>query len=121
MTSDCPFPDKPVIKYLGRYCPPELVSCPTCGRTHLRDELGNTTPFIEWAEQVRKALNSLHRPIKIAVMGCEVNGPGEAKDADLGIALGEGRAAIFRHGKVIRTIPLSQAMDVLIEEAQRTW
>lgn len=118
---DCPFREKPVIKYLGSFITPTLVSCPTCGRTHLRDETGDVGPFIEWAKRVDEAIRKLRRPLKVAVMGCEVNGPGEARDADVGIALGKGRAALFRRGRVLRTVPLNQALPALLEEVERTW
>jgi (E)-4-hydroxy-3-methylbut-2-enyl-diphosphate synthase len=119
---DCPFRDKPVIKYLGGYVTPELVSCPTCGRTHLRDEqTGDTSPFIAWVEQVEAAISTMRRPLTVAVMGCEVNGPGEARHADVGIAIGKGRAAIFKHGETLRTVPLNEALPALLEEIGRTW
>lgn len=119
---ECPFRTRPVIKYLGRHYTPDLISCPTCGRTHLRDEkTGDTRPFIELCEMVEDALRKLKRPLKVAVMGCEVNGPGEAKDADVGIALGKGRAALFKHGQIVRSMPLSGAIQALLEEINRTW
>ncbi len=120
--TECPFTTNPVIKYLGRSITPTLISCPGCGRTHLRDEkTGELTPFYEWCKRVDEAIKNLRRPLKVAVMGCEVNGPGEASDADIGIALGKDRAALFKHGKVIRTMPLSGALDWLLEEVERTW
>lgn len=118
----CPFKTRPVIKYLGRPVSPELISCPTCGRTHLRDEkTGEPTPFYEWCNRVDEAIRHIKRPLKVAVMGCEVNGPGEARDADIGIALGKGRAALFKHGEIISTVPLNEALDWLLEEVERTW
>lgn len=57
----------------------------------------------------------------MAVMGCEVNGPGEAKDADVGLALGKGKAALFKHGEIVRTVPLDEALDLLLQEVERTW
>ena len=118
----CPFRTKPVIKHLGRFITPELISCPTCGRTRLRDEqTGDTAPFISWVEQVDEAISRIRRPLKVAVMGCEGNGPGEARDADVGIALGKGRAALFKHGEVVRSMPLNEAIPVLLEEIERTW
>jgi (E)-4-hydroxy-3-methylbut-2-enyl-diphosphate synthase len=118
----CPFRDKPVIKYLGHYVTPELVSCPTCGRTHLRDEqTGDTAPFIAWVEQVEAAISTMRRPLVVAVMGCEVNGPGEARQADVGIAIGKGRAALFKRGEILRTVPLNEAIPALLEEIERTW
>jgi len=118
----CPFTTRPVIKYLGRPITPTLISCPTCGRTHLRDEkTGEPTPFYEWCNRVDEAISRIRRPLKVAVMGCEVNGPGEAREADIGIALGKGRAALFKHGEIIRTVPLEEALDWLLEEVERTW
>lgn len=120
--SECPFRTRPVIKYLGQAISPDLISCPTCGRTHLRDtQTGDTAPFIEWCERVDEAIRHIRRPLKVAVMGCEVNGPGEARDADVGIALGKGRAALFKHGEIVRTVPLNEALDWLLKEIERTW
>ncbi len=122
MVEECPFRTRPVIKYLGRPTSPSLISCPTCGRTRLRDpETGDPTPFYEWCERVEAAIRQIHRPLKVAVMGCEVNGPGEARDADVGIALGKGRAALFKHGQHLRTVPLGEAIQALLEEIDRTW
>ena len=120
--TECPFREKPIIKYLGRFITPDLISCPSCGRTRLRDpETGDPTPFYEWCNRVDEAIRNIRRPLKVAVMGCEVNGPGEARDADIGIALGKGRAALFKHGQVVRTVPLEGALDWLLEEVERTW
>jgi (E)-4-hydroxy-3-methylbut-2-enyl-diphosphate synthase len=85
-----------------------LVSCPTCGRTEA-DTLGLT-------EAVGNFLQTVERPIKVAVMGCVVNGPGEAKDADVGIACGKGKGVIFKKGKVARTVKESEFLRSLIEE-----
>jgi (E)-4-hydroxy-3-methylbut-2-enyl-diphosphate synthase len=87
---------------------PVLVSCPTCGRTEA-DTLGLATTVDEY-------LQNITRPIKVAVMGCIVNGPGEAKDADVGIACGKGRGAIFRKGKVVRTVKESAFLQAIIAE-----
>lgn len=119
---ECPFRTRPVIKYLGRHITPVIISCPTCGRCHLRDpETGDTTPFFNWCEQVEEAVSKIRRPLKVAVMGCEVNGPGEAKDADVGIALGKKRAALFKHGEIVRSMALNEAVPALLEEIERTW
>jgi len=75
---------------------PILVSCPSCGRAEV--------DIVKLAEQVEKQLIKIDKPIKVAVMGCVVNGPGEAKDADIGIACGKGKAVLFKKGKKIRTI-----------------
>jgi (E)-4-hydroxy-3-methylbut-2-enyl-diphosphate synthase len=87
-----------------------LVSCPTCGRTEI--------DLIGLAEQVDERLKSVRKPIKVAVMGCVVNGPGEARDADVGIAGGKGKAIIFRKGKVVRTVPESEMLEALMSEVQ---
>jgi len=120
--NECPFRTRPVIKYLGPHITASLISCPTCGRTHLRDEkTGDTTPFIEWCEIVEEAIRKVKRPLLVAVMGCEVNGPGEAKNADVGIALGKSKAVLFKHGQIVRSVPLNSAVQVLLEEMERTW
>jgi len=120
--TECPFREKPVIKYLGRFITPDLISCPTCGRTHLRDpETGDPTPFYEWCNQVDEAIRHIRRPLKVAVMGCEVNGPGEAKHADIGIAFGKGRGVLFKRGQIVRTMPWDECIPALLEEIERTW
>jgi (E)-4-hydroxy-3-methylbut-2-enyl-diphosphate synthase len=119
---ECPFRTRPVIKYLGRFVTPEIISCPGCGRTHLRDpKTGDTAPFEAWVKQVDEVLRRTNRPLTVAVMGCEVNGPGEARQADVGLALGRNRAALFKHGEVLRTVPLERALDELLAEIERTW
>jgi (E)-4-hydroxy-3-methylbut-2-enyl-diphosphate synthase len=90
---------------------PEIIACPTCGRTRI-DLFGIV-------ERVEKALATSTAPIKIAVMGCVVNGPGEAREADIGIAGGDGTGALFRKGKVIRTFPEEQLVEALLEEVAR--
>ncbi len=90
---------------------PEIIACPTCGRTRI-DLFGIV-------EQVEKALTASRVPIKIAVMGCVVNGPGEAREADIGIAGGDGIGALFRKGKVIRTFPEEQLVEVLLKEVAK--
>jgi len=87
---------------------PELISCPTCGRTKM--------DVVSLAEQVEGILGTVHAPIRVAVMGCEVNGPGEAREADIGIAGGGDRVLIFRKGRIIRHCPRSQALNVFREE-----
>ncbi len=86
----------------------ELISCPTCGRTQV--------DLIGLADQVESRLASLEKPLKVAVMGCVVNGPGEARDADIGVACGNGTGAVFRHGEVVRKVPESEIVDALMEE-----
>jgi len=88
-----------------------LVACPTCGRIEI--------DLIPLANKVEEDFNKLGKPITVAVMGCVVNGPGEAKMADLGIAGGKGRGVIFRKGEVIRTVDEPEFMSALIEEGDR--
>jgi (E)-4-hydroxy-3-methylbut-2-enyl-diphosphate synthase len=88
-----------------------LVACPTCGRIEI--------DLIPLANKVEEHFNKLGKPITVAVMGCVVNGPGEAKMADLGIAGGKGRGVIFRKGEVIRTVDEPEFMQALIEEGDR--
>ncbi|WP_268873783.1 flavodoxin-dependent (E)-4-hydroxy-3-methylbut-2-enyl-diphosphate synthase [Massilioclostridium coli] len=87
-----------------------LVSCPTCGRTKIN--------LIELANQVEQAVQNIHKPIKVAVMGCAVNGPGEARDADLGIAGGDGCAVIFKKGEIIKKVPEQEVLAALLEEIE---
>lgn len=86
---------------------PELISCPTCGRTKI--------DLIALAGEVEKRLKSVHKPITVAVMGCAVNGPGEARCADVGIAGGIGEGLLFRKGEIVRKVPQSQLVDELFK------
>ena len=95
---------------LGKDCI-EVVSCPTCGRTKI--------DLIPSANQIAEAGKAIPAKLKGAVMGCVVNGPGEAKDADIGIAGGDGCAVLFRKGEVIRKIPEDQIIPVLLGEIKR--
>ncbi|MFC1949651.1 flavodoxin-dependent (E)-4-hydroxy-3-methylbut-2-enyl-diphosphate synthase [Chloroflexota bacterium] len=90
---------------------PVLVSCPSCGRTEV--------DLVELASVVEKELLNIDKPIKVAVMGCVVNGPGEAKDADVGIACGKGRGVLFRKGKKIEVVEEKDFVKVLMEEVGR--
>ncbi len=90
---------------------PTLVACPTCGRIEI--------DLIPLANKVEQHFTKVGKPITVAVMGCVVNGPGEAKMADLGIAGGKGRGVIFRKGEIIRTVDEPQFMEALIEEGNR--
>lgn len=90
---------------------PEMVSCPTCGRC--------CVDLIPIANEVAERLRSRRIPIKVAVMGCEVNGPGEARDADIGVASGHGVGVIFAHGKTVRKVPEAQIVDALFDEIDR--
>lgn len=90
---------------------PEIIACPTCGRTRI-DLFGIV-------EQVERALQGVTAPIKIAIMGCVVNGPGEAREADIGVAGGEGVGILFRKGRVVRKFPEERLVEVLLEEVAR--
>ena len=87
----------------------EIVSCPSCGRAQV--------DVYTLAEQVTAGLTGMDVPLRVAVMGCVVNGPGEAREADLGVASGNGKGQIFVRGKVIKTVPESEIVETLIEEA----
>ena len=89
----------------------EIVSCPSCGRAQV--------DVYKLADQVTAALDGLDIPLRVAVMGCVVNGPGEAREADLGVASGNGKGQIFVKGEVIKTVPESQIVETLIEEAMK--
>lgn len=101
-----------ILQALGeRVDEPILVSCPTCGRT--------TIDLASLAEQIEKMIEPIREPLHVAVMGCEVNGPGEAREADLGIAGGKGEGLLFRRGEVVRKVPQAELADVLVGEAWR--
>lgn len=89
----------------------EIVSCPSCGRAQV--------DVYTLAEEVTAGLEGMEVPLRVAVMGCVVNGPGEARDADLGVASGNGKGQIFVKGEVIKTVPESKIVETLIEEALR--
>jgi (E)-4-hydroxy-3-methylbut-2-enyl-diphosphate synthase len=89
----------------------EIVSCPSCGRAQV--------DVYTLAEQVTAGLEGMEIPLRVAVMGCVVNGPGEAREADLGVASGNGKGQIFVKGEVIKTVPESAIVETLIEEAMR--
>ncbi|MDD2364965.1 MAG: flavodoxin-dependent (E)-4-hydroxy-3-methylbut-2-enyl-diphosphate synthase [Desulfuromonadaceae bacterium] len=98
-----------ILKAIGlRQRGVNFVSCPTCGRCQI--------DLISVAEKVERMLQGVDRQITVAVMGCAVNGPGEAREADVGIAGGCGEGLIFRHGEIIRKVPEEQLADALIEE-----
>src|SRR5215217_7276178 len=89
----------------------EIVSCPSCGRAQV--------DVYKLADEVTAGLDGLEVPLRVAVMGCVVNGPGEAREADLGVASGNGKGQIFVKGEVVKTVPESQIVETLIEEAMR--
>ena len=86
----------------------EVVSCPTCARTKI-----NLIPI---ANKINKEVKNIEKPLKVAVMGCIVNGPGEAKDADVGIAGGDGCAVLFKHGEIVKKVAESEIIDALLNE-----
>ncbi|MBE0476841.1 MAG: flavodoxin-dependent (E)-4-hydroxy-3-methylbut-2-enyl-diphosphate synthase [Coriobacteriia bacterium] len=90
---------------------PELVSCPTCGRCEV--------DLIPIAEEVSRRLRDVRTPLKVAVMGCVVNGPGEARDADVGVAAGAGVGLVFAKGEPVRKVPEAEIVDALMEEVRR--
>ncbi len=90
---------------------PVFISCPTCGRCQIN--------LIEVAEEVERRLHDLPQKITVAVMGCVVNGPGEAREADVGIAGGKGQGLLFRHGEVVRKVPEGELADALVEAARQ--
>ena len=89
---------------------PVLISCPTCGRTEV--------DLIRLAEAVEKELQKITKPIKVAVMGCAVNGPGEARDADIGIACGKGKGILFKKGEKIGVVEEKDFITTLMREIE---
>lgn len=87
---------------------PELISCPTCGRCEI--------DLAYLASKVEEKLSTYRKPIKVAIMGCVVNGPGEAREADIGIAGGKGQGLIFKKGKIIKKVPEEELLDQLLQE-----
>ena len=103
---------KEILKSLGlRKGGVEFVSCPTCGRTQIN--------LIKIAEEVEKRLAECNKDIKVAVMGCVVNGPGEARESDIGIAGGRGEGIIFKKGEIIRKVKEEELIDALMEEVNK--
>lgn len=90
---------------------PDLISCPTCGRTRY--------DMIPIAREVERRLQGCTKPITVAVMGCVVNGPGEARAADVGIAGGDGEGLLFRHGEILRKVPQDKMVDALMDEIDK--
>ena len=88
-----------------------LISCPTCGRT--------AYDMIPLAEELERRLEDCDKPITVAVMGCVVNGPGEASAADIGVAGGKGEGLIFRHGEVLYKVAQEKLLDALLEEIEK--
>ena len=103
---------KDILRSIGLYDGiPELVSCPTCGRTRI--------DLVKLASEVEKQLENIRADIKVAVMGCVVNGPGEAKEADIGVAGGKGCGVLFKKGEILRTVPEDQIVDELMKEIHK--
>ncbi len=105
-----------ILRSLGMYRGAELVSCPTCGRTRIG--------LIPLAQRVEEAIAGVKAPLKVAVMGCAVNGPGEAREADIGIAGGDGCAVLFKKGEIIRKAPEEEIFGILmseISEMEKSW
>jgi (E)-4-hydroxy-3-methylbut-2-enyl-diphosphate synthase len=102
-----------LLEYLGlrERTTLDLIACPSCGRAEV--------DVIDVAERARAALSEASLPIQIAVMGCVVNGPGEAREADIGIAAGRGKGHLFIKGQVVRVVPEEDMVEALIEEAER--
>jgi len=100
-----------ILRALGiRQRGPEIIACPTCGRCNIN--------LFEIVERVERALMTTAEPLKIAIMGCVVNGPGEAKEVDIGIAGGDGSGVLFRKGKVIKKFAQDKLVDVLLHEVR---
>jgi (E)-4-hydroxy-3-methylbut-2-enyl-diphosphate synthase len=101
-----------ILKALGlRHRGPEIISCPVCGRCQI--------DIAKIAASVERRTRNIVRPLRIAVMGCVVNGPGEARDADIGIAGGKGHGVLFRHGETVRKVEESKLADTLVREARK--
>lgn len=101
-----------ILKAIGlKNDSPYLISCPTCGRTKI--------DLIGLAKKVEERLHDCKKPIKVAVMGCIVNGPGEAREADIGIAGGDGCGLIFKKGEILRKVPESELLDELMKEIDK--
>ncbi len=102
-----------ILKSLGlRQRGINFVSCPTCGRCQIN--------LIKVAEEVEQRLSAIDKPFTVAVMGCVVNGPGEAREADFGIAGGRGEGLLFRHGEIVRKVPENELADALVEEVMKS-
>lgn len=100
-----------ILKACGMYDGVEVISCPTCGRTKI--------DLITLANQVEEMLRDVDKPLKVAVMGCAVNGPGEAREADIGVAGGNGEGLIFKKGEILRKVPENRILEELKIEVDR--
>ncbi len=98
-----------ILKALGlKASGVEIISCPTCGRCNIN--------LFDMADKLQNELKDIKHPLKVALMGCVVNGPGEAREADIGIAGGKGKVALFKKGKIIGTVPEEKAFEMLLSE-----
>ena len=102
---------KDILKSIGKRGGVQIVSCPTCGRTQI--------DLISLAKQVETAVENIDKDVKIAVMGCVVNGPGEAREADIGVAGGNGIGILFRHGETLRKVSENEIVPALLEELEK--
>jgi len=100
-----------ILRALGQGSGPNIVSCPTCGRTKIG--------LISLANEAERRLAGCEKRVTVAIMGCAVNGPGEAREADIGLAGGDGCALLFRKGEILRKVPEARAIDELMEEIDR--
>lgn len=105
------FAAKDILKAVGKGDGVEIISCPTCGRTQIN--------LIKLAEKVEQATKNIDKNVKIAVMGCVVNGPGEAREADIGVAGGKGTGIIFKKGEIIRRETEDNLLNALLEELEK--
>lgn len=102
---------KTLLQALGERQGPEIISCPTCGRCRI--------DLIDLARKVEQEITGINKPLKVAVMGCAVNGPGEARHADIGVAGGDGKGLIFRHGEIIKSVPENEILPALMSEIRK--
>ena len=100
-----------ILRALGQGSGPDIVSCPTCGRTKI--------DLVALTNEAERRLAGCEKRITVAIMGCAVNGPGEAREADVGLAGGEGCALLFRRGEILRRVPEDRAIDELMEEIEK--
>lgn len=118
-----------ILKSLNLRSGTEIISCPTCARCHVdlislaseveRLLLEDSSAWGRFSEHYRRKLSPLNRPLRVAVMGCVVNGPGEAREADVGIAAGQGSGVLFREGKIIKKIKEKDFIEELIKEVKK--
>ena len=104
---------KQILISLGLYdrSGPELIVCPTCGRAEI--------DIVKLARQIKKAISGITKPLRIAVMGCVVNGPGEAADADLAVCAGKNKGYIYRHGRRILVVPENKIIPALLKQLKK--